>query len=547
MFLRKPHHRLGGFTLIELAIVLGVVGVLGASLWRLMATSNQQSKDLSTAQQQQQLISSIKGWLASSGIGEGQNWMTYDLSASTSYYIPLPTTNTSNATCTASMLTATDGIALNDGADGRFAGLCNFLPSGFTRATTNPYGQTYVIRLLKDTSAIGAAPQTYSFMVIASGAVIPDIDGGRISSMIGGDGGFIYSSSTVCGLASPWACGALGAWSSNANTTYGFTVAQAPAGAIASRTFVSPSADNSNLWLARGIIPSDSTLTDNTMDTNIYMGQGTFGYLANGTTAPNGSNIFLETSTNPTTLATFGAPVAGAANIYMGDGTGIIGVGSAGVTLQGSNVGSLGAAINPSFYMAGDMTVADNPGGTITGTVNTPTATTNVNAMITILGGDSHCQVSLPVPPGITPVPPPCQFTLTVHGDSQFEGTLYADYFISNNFQYLSSDRRMKKDIKTLSNPLDDVMKINPVSFKYKSNNQESMGVIAQELEKIYPQLVIGHGEGYRMVSYDGLIAPLIGAVQELKKENDGLREQLQEQAARQEKMDQELAKLRQQ
>ena len=44
--------KLGGFTLIELAIVLGVVGVMAAGLWRLMSTSGQQTKDQATAQQQ---------------------------------------------------------------------------------------------------------------------------------------------------------------------------------------------------------------------------------------------------------------------------------------------------------------------------------------------------------------------------------------------------------------------------------------------------------------------------------------------------------------
>ena len=69
-------------------------------------------------------------------------------------------------------------------------------------------------------------------------------------------------------------------------------------------------------------------------------------------------------------------------------------------------------------------------------------------------------------------------------------------------------------------------MKLKPVSFTFKSNGKEGLGVIAQDLEKVYPQLVT-KGEGMKSVNYEGLIGPLIGAVQELKNENDDLRQQL--------------------
>jgi len=48
-----------------------------------------------------------------------------------------------------------------------------------------------------------------------------------------------------------------------------------------------------------------------------------------------------------------------------------------------------------------------------------------------------------------------------------------------------------------------------------------------------------------KAVTYDGLIAPLVGSVQELKKDNDSLRALLKEQMAKQEKLERELEKLR--
>jgi len=89
------------------------------------------------------------------------------------------------------------------------------------------------------------------------------------------------------------------------------------------------------------------------------------------------------------------------------------------------------------------------------------------------------------------------------------------------------------------------VMKINPVSFAFKESGKASMGVIAQELEKVYPQLVTEGPDGMKAVTYDGLIAPLVGSVQELKKDNDSLRALLKEQMAKQEKLERELEKLR--
>ena len=48
------------------------------------------------------------------------------------------------------------------------------------------------------------------------------------------------------------------------------------------------------------------------------------------------------------------------------------------------------------------------------------------------------------------------------------------------------------------------------------AKDQPGMGVIAQEVEAVYPQLVETGEDGYRRVHYHGLIAPLIEAVKEL-------------------------------
>jgi len=89
-----------------------------------------------------------------------------------------------------------------------------------------------------------------------------------------------------------------------------------------------------------------------------------------------------------------------------------------------------------------------------------------------------------------------------------------------------ASDERLKKDITILENPLEKLEQIKGVTFNWKDKHRgtrEELGVIAQDVEKVYPQVVHMGSDGYRRVSYQFLVAPLIEAVKELKKENEAL------------------------
>jgi hypothetical protein len=83
------------------------------------------------------------------------------------------------------------------------------------------------------------------------------------------------------------------------------------------------------------------------------------------------------------------------------------------------------------------------------------------------------------------------------------------------------SDRNLKTNIKTLDSSLAKILKLRGVSYdwkdkeKYGSSNQ--VGVIAQELEEVYPSLVSTDKEtGRKAVSYGQLVAPLIESTKEL-------------------------------
>jgi len=80
-----------------------------------------------------------------------------------------------------------------------------------------------------------------------------------------------------------------------------------------------------------------------------------------------------------------------------------------------------------------------------------------------------------------------------------------------------TSDERLKSDIKTIDNALYKVMNMRGVSFTKQA--EKGIGVIAQEVEKIIPE-VVTDGE-YKSVAYGNMVGVLIEAIKDLKKELD--------------------------
>ena len=78
-----------------------------------------------------------------------------------------------------------------------------------------------------------------------------------------------------------------------------------------------------------------------------------------------------------------------------------------------------------------------------------------------------------------------------------------------------TSDVSLKNDIKTITNPLEMIEQIRGINFTWKNNGIKSMGVIAQDVEKVFPELVHGT-EGSKTLQYSGLIGALVESVKEL-------------------------------
>jgi hypothetical protein len=69
-------------------------------------------------------------------------------------------------------------------------------------------------------------------------------------------------------------------------------------------------------------------------------------------------------------------------------------------------------------------------------------------------------------------------------------------------------------------------MQLTPVAYRRKDLDKRSIGLIAQDVEKVYPQLVI-KGSDYLSLDYSKLVAPLIAAVQQLNKDLKELKSKL--------------------
>ena len=98
------------------------------------------------------------------------------------------------------------------------------------------------------------------------------------------------------------------------------------------------------------------------------------------------------------------------------------------------------------------------------------------------------------------------------------------------------SDVRYKKDISTLTNSLEKISRLRGVKFNWNRDefpenefsDKEQVGLIAQEVMDIFPQVVSQDNNGYYNIDYTKFAPLLINAVKELKAENDELRARIE-------------------
>ena len=95
---------------------------------------------------------------------------------------------------------------------------------------------------------------------------------------------------------------------------------------------------------------------------------------------------------------------------------------------------------------------------------------------------------------------------------------------------FYSSDERLKDNITPLSDAVNKINQIGGYEFDWNSNSSHSghdVGVIAQEIEKVLPEVVVDRDNGYKAVRYDKIVALLINAIKEQQLQIDELKSKL--------------------
>jgi len=91
-----------------------------------------------------------------------------------------------------------------------------------------------------------------------------------------------------------------------------------------------------------------------------------------------------------------------------------------------------------------------------------------------------------------------------------------------------SSDRRLKENITPLKYGIKEIMKLDAKKFDYIKGEKNNLGFIAQDVQSIFPELVTTGSGGMLGLKTDMMIPVLVKAIQELKKENDALKERIE-------------------
>ena len=195
-------------------------------------------------------------------------------------------------------------------------------------------------------------------------------------------------------------------------------------------------------------------------------------------------------------------------------------------SILGLSVGAGGGIVTESASQT--LTNKTISGGTLTGTL---TAAGNVGsagqALFSTGAGVAWQSISVDatqIANGNSSVQAASDANVTVNTN----GSLCATFDTSNNLTVVGtvtaqSSIVLKDNVETISDALAKVMNLRGVEFDYKANGRHSIGVVAEEVESVFDCLVV-ETDGIKSVAYQNLVAVLIEAVKDLKKEINQLR-----------------------
>jgi hypothetical protein len=264
---------------------------------------------------------------------------------------------------------------------------------------------------------------------------------------------------------------------------------------LSNKTLISPVISSGGLNVTGGIgVTGGITLYGSTSGSTLLQAS----VVASGTlTLPAATDTLIARNTTDTLtnkiIAAGSNTITGITSSNLSASAGILNAQLANSTISGI---SLGTSLN-SLTFGSYLTSTGSYNGSTARTVSI--AGTSINTANTIVARD-------------------------INGDF-IAGSINCSYLNASFDINSNSDQNLKKNIETVKNPLEIVAQLRGVTFDWKETGKSSIGVIAQELEKVLPQIV--NNSEVKSVNYNGIIGVLIEAVKELSVEVLELKAQL--------------------
>ena len=184
---------------------------------------------------------------------------------------------------------------------------------------------------------------------------------------------------------------------------------------------------------------------------------------------------------------------------------------------QGSGSQLTGITLSQVSGGIGGFTVREET--TVVSSAGSITTLSFSSANLTATGSGIGATVTLTDTPTFTSVVVGSAVTINSGGISCGTGIVTATDFNA------TSDSKLKTNVRVIEDPLEKVLQINGVSFNWIKDNKPSMGVIADNIEEILPELVSNTDP--KTVNYNGLIGLLIEVVKEQQTQINSLNERL--------------------
>ncbi len=268
-------------------------------------------------------------------------------------------------------------------------------------------------------------------------------------------------------------------------------------------------------------VGAESARNLSTGDNNCYVG--------------NNSGVFSNSGSENTCIGAHsgGGNSTGDGNVFLGFHAGYGETGSDRLYIDNS---STSAPLIHGDFATNALTI----NGTLNVTGNSTLSNTYVNGLLRV--NSNNMALSMSPGTGADPINYIYQGMAGSSNVKEYAVAIYDPLWVSGSVWAVShlttSDKRFKKNIVPISNTLSKISQIDGVYFEWNDdmlkvkNNEEpeikrdtskQIGFIAQDIEKVFPEMVSTDGSGYKSVDYSKMSAVLLEAVKEQQQQIDML------------------------